>query len=448
VQFEVNKQYEMRNILIESAIKAAHLLTKDEMNVDTNAYGRAILREIARSSRQFTKLVESSFLHKSTQLYPKDYLIDELQRNLKVLLVEDIHRKEALHPLLVVPFDGENETDTFIDTFDSDNLTGSDMEESEQTELNHDELYCPVCQTKPCKRVDVGNFLSVQMERETLTNLIMGLRREKVKISKKDPENHKLDMISQSILSLQNKATELDIRIKLENVDKELHAVLKSNQNGCFVVRSLHQYDCLMKKDAAITALEKEHNCLVAYLSAKEILDDILCRMEEGWIFGETMQHEKIGHSEDKCITQTSPTQHDLISHIHRRSHLALSMKQSLKQRRNLTSFLDSIEKSIRIGLVCWLIRYFRAMAAINCQKGKPVEQLLPSQRIEMIREEEMAKERYSRQIEAYEKARTGSLRINRKNQHRVEINVSAFLYILFIREIKINIIHSHSSLI
>jgi hypothetical protein len=441
VHLVMKKEYEMRNILIERAIDAAHLMTKDEMNVNTNAYGRAILREITRASCHFTKLVKSSFLHQSTQLYPKDYLIDELERNLKVLLLEDIRRKESLHPILLASIDDEN--DTFIDTYDSDNLTDAVIEESEQV----DDLFCTVCRTNPCNKVDTGFLQSFRMERETVTNAIMDLRKERVKLSKQDPEDCRLKIINQEILSLQNEASALDVKIKLENVDKELHDILKSNQTGYFVIRSLHQYDCLMEKDAAISALKKEHDRLVAYQSAKEILDDTLCRMEEGWSFGEINQQKKNNHLVDKYVTQTPQSQHDLIACIHRQSHMVLNAKQSLKRQQNLTSFLDSIEKSIRIGLVCWLIRYFRAMVAIECQKKNPPQQLLSSQRLDMIREEKMAKERETRRIEAYEKARIGSIIMNKKNQTRVELIVSSrFITTFYTRFISNMFIHIYSN--
>lgn len=440
VHLEMKKEYEMRNVLIETAIDTAHLMTKDEMNVNTNAYGRAILREITRASCHFTKLVKSSFLHQSTQLYPKDYLIDELERNLQVLLLDDIRRKEALHPMLLASIDDENENDTFIDTFDSDNLTDTGIEESKEV----DDLFCTVCRTKPCNKVDTGIFQSFRMERETVTNAIMELRKERVKLSKQDPEDCRLNRISQEILFLQNEASALDVKIKLESVDKELHDILKINQNGYFVVRSLHQYDCLMEKGDAISALKKEHDRLVAYQSAKEILDDTLCRMEEGWIFGEINQQEKNNHSENTYVTRTPQSQHDLIARIHRQSHVVLNAKQSLKRQRNLTSFLDSIEKSIRIGLVCWLIRYFRAMIAIQRQKKNPSQQVLSSQRLDMIREEKMAKDRESRRIEAYEKARIGRIIINKKNQVRVELIVSSYFITTFLYKICIKNVYSH----
>lgn len=432
VQVQMRKEYQMRNAFIDTAIETARLMTKDEINLDSTAYGRAILREIKRLSCQFTKLVKSSFLHQTTQLYPKDYLIYELERNLKVFLSEVIYRKEAMHPLLLACFDDENDIDTFIDTFDSENSPFVDREESKQFYTDPDEPFCAACRTAPCNRIDVGDSPSIKKERETLTDSILELRRDKVHLSKQYPKDGRLEIISQAIQSLRKKAHTLDAMIKLDGVDKELHDIYQSNRNGNFIVRSLHQYDCLMEKKTAIIALEKEHDHLVAYQCAQEIFDDAIRQMEEGWVFGEIIEDTNPAESKYNELPQI---QQDLITNIHRRSHKALDLKQSQIHRRNITSFLDSIEKSIRIGLVCWLIRYIRAMSAIRFQKVKSAAQLLTSQRIEMIREEEMAKERDARRKEAYEKARVGSFRIKQRNKYRTEIMVrTAFIQCMLTR--------------
>lgn len=430
VKVQMRKEYQMRNTLIDTAIEMARLMTKDEINLDSTTYCRAILREITRISSHFTKLVKSSFLHQTTQLYPKDYLISELERNLKVFLSEVIYRKETMHPLLLACFDNQNDIDTFIDTFDSENSHNEDREESKQFDSYPDESFCSVCRTAPCSRFDVGDIHRVKKERETLTDSILELRRESVQISKQDPIDGRLKIISQAIRSLQNKAYTFDAKIKLDGVDKELHDIYKSNRKGYFIVRSLHQYDCLMEKNAAITALEKEHDHLVAYLCAQEILEDTIRQMEEGWVFGEIIEDTNPAEGKYTVLPQT---QQDLITNIHRRSHKALELKQSQIHRRNITSFLDSIEKSIRIGLICWLIRYMRAMAAIRFQKVKSATQHLTSQRIEMIREEEMAKERDARRIEAYNKARVGSLIVEQRKKYRTEIIVrTVFIQCIF----------------
>ena len=57
VQVQMRKEYQMRNAFIDTAIETARLMTKDEINLDSTAYGRAILREITRISCQFTKLM-------------------------------------------------------------------------------------------------------------------------------------------------------------------------------------------------------------------------------------------------------------------------------------------------------------------------------------------------------------------------------------------------------
>lgn len=52
-------------------------------------------------------------------------------------------------------------------------------------------------------------------------------------------------------------------------------------------VATLHGYHTMLWSENARIALEAEHDRLVAQVTAREIVDDILDWMLEGWCFGE-----------------------------------------------------------------------------------------------------------------------------------------------------------------
>ena len=58
----------------------------------------------------------------------------------------------------------------------------------------------------------------------------------------------------------------------------ELHNAIRKRSQKYTVTRALHNYDSMMFTEDAIYALEREHNRLVAKISALEVIDDVL-----GW---------------------------------------------------------------------------------------------------------------------------------------------------------------------
>lgn len=65
-------------------------------------------------------------------------------------------------------------------------------------------------------------------------------------------------------------------QLKLHAIYKELHDAHARKDERYIVTHALHNYDCLMNLKDAVYALEREHDRLVAKVSAREVMDGII----------------------------------------------------------------------------------------------------------------------------------------------------------------------------
>ncbi|CAN0345955.1 unnamed protein product, partial [Ectocarpus sp. 12 AP-2014] len=86
-------------------------------------------------------------------------------------------------------------------------------------------------------------------------------------------------------------------RLKLHFIDEEFHEANRTSKQHIECV-ALHGYRTLLWTKDARVALEREHNRLVARAVAVEVTHDILHWMLEGWHFGERQsEHASLGHT-------------------------------------------------------------------------------------------------------------------------------------------------------
>ncbi len=91
-----------------------------------------------------------------------------------------------------------------------------------------------------------------------------------------------------AIFELAYEAAELKDRLFLADADKDLHRVYCEAQ-GVEVTLSLHGgYPQRLPREKAFMMLDSEINRIVAAQVTRDIIDDILEWMREGWHFGET----------------------------------------------------------------------------------------------------------------------------------------------------------------
>lgn len=437
IQYAFEKVFRMRDALILEKIKNVHFVTHDTTAHSSFPRGRSILSELDRVfAMQNVKHVISSSLHHTPQLYPREHLVSELQRMLNELVLNEVQRQEAIHPLLDSSLGEFSDDCTFIDTFDSeeDSIPRDHSSQSHGMRVSNDGNFCSACRSNPCSRVP---FVDIQKEynlRDSLTNSILALRRKRVSILKRNSLESSLASINAIILSQQRKADRLDMIIKLEKVDKELHDIFQSKKKGFVLIRSLHDYEFLMEVEAATSALTAEHDRLVAVSCASDFLNRLFNKMEEGWVFGVTDEDKKDIHilnmTGDITSLQTSISQQEQINAIHIQSSVNLSRYQSQTHKQDLSSFLDLTEKSIRIGLIYWLISYFRIMATLRSQKAMLVPEIsnISRERNKMMQEHVMALERDARVKESEEKAHRGAIRIMKRREHSFEARVSTII--------------------
>jgi hypothetical protein len=92
---------------------------------------------------------------------------------------------------------------------------------------------------------------------------------------------------------LMEERKELAQRVDLNNIDRELHDAYATRKEY-FESKYLHGYSLLLWTNNARMALEQRQSRLVALSVSKEVVDDILDWMLEGWYFGERESQFKV----------------------------------------------------------------------------------------------------------------------------------------------------------
>ncbi|CAN0581855.1 unnamed protein product, partial [Ectocarpus sp. 12 AP-2014] len=96
---------------------------------------------------------------------------------------------------------------------------------------------------------------------------------------------------------LSSEQSYLKQRLKLHIIDEEFHEANRTSKQHIECV-ALHGYRTLLWTKDARVALEREHNRLVACAVAVEVTHDILHWMLEGWHFGERQsEHAPLGNT-------------------------------------------------------------------------------------------------------------------------------------------------------
>jgi len=246
---------------------------------------RACLREIDRAGNEGGTLVESVMVHALPQLFPKDVLLVELNRLLDNMLYERIQQEETMHPLLRRSIEF-NDDDSFVGTFDSED------EEEYPSPLKQDEVesaaqvqICLACKTHPCRWNGSIDYAQLESRREHLSRLIIETKRKRLQFIsnakafgplRTDDEKESLFYNDEILRESSREADDIDDKLRLYRVDRELHDAYCKRKERYIITRALHNYDCMMSTDDAIYALEREQERLVAKVTAKEVLTGIL----------------------------------------------------------------------------------------------------------------------------------------------------------------------------
>lgn len=240
---------------------------------------RSCLREIDRVESEENTLVESILLHELPQLFPKDALLVELNRYLDSMEYELIRNQEESHPMFYESPVAFNEDEISVYSFEStvsftkEVLNEREEEECKKTERNK----CLACNSQDCQWKSEIDYSQLLSRRKELTHLILDIKKVKNHgdlgiMSTKEAVFRTTEVLLNATLE----ADQIDDEIHLYHIDKELHDAYNHAEDKYIVTRALHKYECMMDTHDAICALEREQHRLIAKLTAKEVIFDVL----------------------------------------------------------------------------------------------------------------------------------------------------------------------------
>jgi hypothetical protein len=152
---------------------------------------------------------------------------------------------------------------------------------------------CLACRSKECRWI---SYLDHDACRRRMQELELEV--ERVKFDKETKVFSSLVVLSAQLggnvkfrrkdllFELNSEYLDLERRIRLDNVDRELHDAYASRKEY-IEVKHLHGYATMLWTTNARKALDAERTRLIATTTAREIVDDVLDFMLEGWYFGE-----------------------------------------------------------------------------------------------------------------------------------------------------------------
>jgi len=199
-------------------------------------------------------------------------------------------------------------------------------------------------------------------------------------------------------LTLEAKIWEKNLRLKA--VDDEFHETFRS-RNEFFETQALHGFRQIQHKSKVQIALQREHNVLVANLTAYEVVEDVLESMLEGWIFGERESERQVLGYVPSLKREGPLTMQDLRRFEQDRRILQVRQeireeqlqnaqglpsdkwrpieveafqvnltKKAVQKGSNLDKSLTETESALKFGLFCMTLMYFRGLSLLKQQKA------------------------------------------------------------------------------
>lgn len=272
---------------------------------------------------------------------------------------------------------------------------------------------------------------------------------------------------------LQGELRELQLYVDLDHIDRELHDAYASRKEF-FESHHLHGYAVLMWTNNARKALEQRHTHLVGIVVAKEVVDDILSDMLEGWVFGQrqsdfralgyipsiaskgdggkiragSQQISSVMQVVAKMRTRAEQRKLGLQTEEMRRGQMiekayeielqTHSRKERIKVAREGTEhahLLNETEQTLKFGLFMMTLMYFRAMTFLRREqrsweaadeeigpsgannKNKKNVKKLTDERLKMIDEENKARIRQKKIDLILAKVKIGEARRREREQ-------------------------------
>jgi len=253
---------------------------------------RKLILEQDRAIESPDVSIMSHVLHDTNQLFPKEKLLIDIEHEIKRMIwnqtIDGVKDKVFLSPSQVDERKATSDCDShqaldeertqlielyhaayFDGTFDSPFKYGKRRKEQKLAAFMSENrsLSCMACGCSPCVWKSSIDEAHLDKRRADISHEIITLKRDKT-TDAKDGTNYLKD--------LEAEARTIDLKIKLNCVDRELHDIYASKSTAFVTVRALHGYDSLMAYDGALHSLEAVRDRLVATLISHEIVDGIL----------------------------------------------------------------------------------------------------------------------------------------------------------------------------
>ncbi|TMW64502.1 hypothetical protein Poli38472_011382 [Pythium oligandrum] len=188
-----------------------------------------------------------------------------------------------------------------------------------------------------------------------------------------------------------------DKNLRLRAVDAEFHDTFGSKEQY-FETKALHGFPQVQLTEKVQVALQREHNSLVANLTACEVVEDILEFMLEGWVFGERESERRVMGYVPSLKREGPLTMQDLRRLEQERR--VVDAKASLKEEEDIQGIpldkwkpievsafelntknkavkkgsaldkqLTETENALKFGIFCMTLMYFRGLSLLKKQK-------------------------------------------------------------------------------
>jgi len=388
---------------------AKTLPTSTLTSIEIEERCQIVLAEIDRCNNHSGQYIESSILHNDVlQTFVPSELCIELEEELDRLLTETILREERMFT------SAAHDTPTI----DNDNLPMTDPNNC--LACNSSECtWTPFCDTDTLSRRKKELYRELKSsETQTNTKTLQSI------VARSSLNGGETTFIrSDLIKELSDEIHEIDTKLSLAQIDKELHDAYAC-QDDSITIRSIHGYEMIVNRRDGILALEYEHNRHIAQLVSTDIVDGILEWMLQGWYFGERDTKDKrVLLVEDESSHEQRGSLMDKASSV----QLTSNSEALLEARRNDSTKEDlhSTETTMKYGLFCLTFAYFRALHVVRKEKAtwKGTNDMcslrsgptISEEKKKMIQEEKSAEHRRNR-IELYmEKARVGEERTSQR---------------------------------
>ncbi|GMG14751.1 unnamed protein product [Phytophthora fragariaefolia] len=488
------------------------------VEVDIDARCRLVFQELQRAiANTRNEFMDSYVLHSTLQRFPTKVLRLELEKDLDRLLISQIKEKEDFE---LANFLSKKEppdaTGNLVSDSDSDEeaviareaeerrkakenakqapkargkalkvkslqkqrreiknaLQGRSLEEQRMI-LREQELGpggCTACWTNPCmwKPFLEESYVTIQERVEVIREELERVKHctdltitSSVCMAAVKSGNHAITLRKSDLfdeLTSEVKIWEKNLRLKA--VDEEFHETFCS-KNEFFETQALHGFRQIQHKNKVQIALHREHNVLVANLTAYEVVEDVLESMLEGWIFGEReSERQVLGYvpslkregplnmqdlrrfEQDRRILQVrrdireeqlqnaQGLPPDKWKPIEVEAFQVNLSKKAVQKGSDMDKSLTETENALKFGLFCMTLMYFRGLSLLKKQKTvwsvsaakrrSAAEPSKSAERIQMDKEKRNVELRARKAAFYDEKARIGHARKQKYHEQKL----------------------------